>query len=108
MQNKEFLKTLRSGDIVIQHHPFDKHPLDRQMLVRDVRGDIIEIVPLEIPKETGQLLRGLGLPPDEQPFCTNFSSITGGVIDVFYGLDGHEPGPDHPHRDSWSVLISKA
>ncbi len=108
MKNKEFLKTIRSGDIVIQRHSLLEHPTERQMLVKDVRDNIIEIAPLEIPKETESLLRALGLPGDEQILCTHFSVVTGGVIDLNLGLDGHEPGPDYPYKYLWSELISKA
>jgi hypothetical protein len=104
MQNNEFLKTVKTGDFVIQNFGFTT----REVLVRDVIGNIIEVTNVDVREDIGEPPNALELDPYCWPFCNYFSVHTGGDIDIKLGLDGHEPGPDHPFKCLWSQLISKA
>jgi hypothetical protein len=103
MQNKIFLKTVKSGDILIQDLGFSK----RQVMVREVIGNLIEIITIDIREDLGDPPNAFDYDDDDM-HCRYFSVTTGGVIDINLGLDGHEPGHDHPFRELWSEIISKA
>jgi hypothetical protein len=107
MQNKEFLKTLGAGDIVIRCYPLGSAIIKDKMLVKAIRGNVIEIVPLEIHPDTAEILTSFGLPPDKLYGGNHYSAITGGVIDVRRGHDGNLPDDDYLRRHLYSELIGK-
>src|SRR5687767_12066615 len=101
MHNKDFLKAIKSGDILVQDFGFSK----RQVMARNVIGNIIEITNIDVREDLGEPPNAFEYEDDDMD-CRFFSTTTGGVIDTYLGLDGHEPGYDHPFRDLWSEIVA--
>jgi hypothetical protein len=102
MQKKGFLKTVKSGDILIVDLGFSK----RQVMVREVIGNLIEITYIDIREDLGEPPNAFDY-EDEDMFCKFYSVSTGGVIDINLGLDGHKPETHHPYKELWSEIIAK-